>query len=73
MTDPGMDAAPGLLLVVLVFAVTIWFYVRILGKAGYAGWWSLLIWVPVLNLVMVWVFAFANWPRLRTERLDGGT
>jgi predicted PurR-regulated permease PerM len=49
-----------------VIAYLIWLPVRILRKAGYSGWWVLVGAVPVVNVVMVWVFAFADWPRLRT-------
>jgi hypothetical protein len=53
-------------LVVLVVALLIWAIVRIFGRilsrAGYSRWWLLTMFVPVLNLVMLWVFAFANWP-----------
>ncbi|KAA0080919.1 hypothetical protein CIW54_22915 [Paraburkholderia sp. T12-10] len=36
--------------------------VRILRKAGYSGWLSLVLFVPLLNLIMYWVFAFVKWP-----------
>lgn len=39
---------------------------KIVKKAGYSGLWSLLGFVPVLNVVMLWVFAFSSWPRERT-------
>ncbi|MFC3226340.1 hypothetical protein ACFOGJ_03820 [Marinibaculum pumilum] len=35
---------------------------RGLQKAGFSGAWSLLLLVPVVNLVMLWVFAFISWP-----------
>lgn len=35
---------------------------RIVRKAGYPGALSLLLLVPVLNIVMLWVFAFVRWP-----------
>jgi len=35
---------------------------RGLQKAGFSGAWALLLIVPVLNLVMLWVFAFISWP-----------
>jgi uncharacterized membrane protein YhaH (DUF805 family) len=41
--------------------------VRILKKAGYSGWWSVLMVVPLVNIVMVWVFAFADWPALKAR------
>jgi hypothetical protein len=34
----------------------------ILRKAGYSGWWILITLVPILNLIMYWVFAFTRWP-----------
>jgi hypothetical protein len=44
------------------FLLPIWPAWRILKRAGYSGAWSLLIWVPVLNFVMIYVFAFVQWP-----------
>lgn len=47
------------LLYVGIIVIPCW---RIVSKAGYAGPWSLLALVPLVNLVALWVFAFANWP-----------
>jgi hypothetical protein len=33
------------------------------AKAGYSGAWSLFVFVPLINLIMLWVFAFSTWPR----------
>jgi hypothetical protein len=41
---------------------------KILSKAGYSGWWCLLGFVPLVNIIMFWVFAFADWPVLRQSR-----
>lgn len=35
---------------------------RGLRKAGFSGLWSLLLIVPLVNLVALWVFAFMTWP-----------
>ena len=43
----------------LVFAIQA---VKILRKAGYSGWWVVASLVPLLNVIMFWVFAFARWP-----------
>jgi len=53
-------------LVVIVAVLVVWFVpaVKILRKAGYSGWWSLLLLVPVGNIVAIWIFAFARWPNL---------
>lgn len=37
-------------------------FVRILHQAGYSGWWVLIGLVPVVNIVMFFVFAFRQWP-----------
>jgi hypothetical protein len=54
------------LLALLVAALLIWAFVavfgRILKRTGYTRWWLLALFVPLLNLIMLWVFAFANWP-----------
>ena len=57
--------APIFLLVgVVVYIVPLW---RITQKAGFPGVLSLLMLVPVLNLVLLWVFAFIKWPVERTD------
>ena len=38
---------------------------RILNRAGYSRWWLLTLVVPLVNLVMLWVFAFGDWPAAR--------
>ena len=40
--------------------------VQIVRKAGYSGWWVLFAivfsFIPLLNLILLWIFAFARWP-----------
>ena len=45
--------------------IFIWPSVRILHKAGYSGWWLLIAFIPLGNVIMLWVFAYADWPALR--------
>ena len=53
----------GLLILVLTIfhTIPVWLIVR---RAGFSGWWSLLRYVPVVGLVMLWVFAVIPWPAL---------
>jgi hypothetical protein len=53
------------ILVLLVVLLYIFPVVKILQKAGYSGWWCALLVIPLVNIVMLWVFAFARWPNLR--------
>jgi hypothetical protein len=48
--------------------------VKVLPKVGYSAWFAVLVWVPVVNIVMVLVFAFSDWPvdkELRRYRQGG--
>ena len=55
----------------LIFAALIilpfWF---IFSKAGFPRWLSLLMVVPIVNLIMVYVFAFSDWPSLQKKNND---
>jgi hypothetical protein len=43
----------------------------IVRKAGYSAWWILVAPVPLLNVVMLCVFAAARWPLLRALEGSG--
>ena len=47
-------------LIVIIFAVIIFW--RIFSKAGYSGALSLLMFVPIANIIVLCVLAFGNWP-----------
>ncbi|MDA8066261.1 MAG: hypothetical protein M0Z27_06800 [Thermaerobacter sp.] len=65
----GVLAIGGTVVVMLVLTVlSIIAWVRILNKAGYSGWWILVSFVPVINLIMFFVFAFVDWPVCRQLR-----
>ncbi|HTC68354.1 MAG TPA: hypothetical protein VK662_02200 [Acidothermaceae bacterium] len=44
--------------------------VSILRKAGYSPWWVVTGFIPLVNIVMVITFAFADWPVLQQRRHD---
>lgn len=50
-----------LIVFILVLVVPL-IYVPAVRKAGFSGWWVVLTWVPVVGLVLLWIFAFARWP-----------
>jgi uncharacterized membrane protein YhaH (DUF805 family) len=55
------------IVVIAVLFIVVFPTVKIIRKAGYSGWWCLVIFVPFLNWIMLWVFAYAEWPNLRPE------
>ena len=57
----------GLLAAMIVISVVA--IVRIVQRAGYNGWWVLIIVVPIVNMLALWYFAFGPWPAyMRSER-----
>ena len=59
------------LMVLVVLVLVVWAFIavfgRILNRAGYSRWWLLTVVVPLLNLIMLWVFAFVSWPVTRAR------
>lgn len=43
----------------LIFAIPI---MEIIHKAGYSRIWILMWFVPLVNIVFLWIFAFSRWP-----------
>ncbi len=56
------------LVMMLIFAVLIILpFGFIFSKAGFPRWLSLLMVVPIVNLIMLYVFAFSDWPSMRKK------
>jgi hypothetical protein len=69
--EPAMFILPVIVFLFMIIANTavvvipFWF---IFKKAGFSGALALLMLVPVANLVMLFVLAFAQWPALDKKR-----
>lgn len=44
---------------------TLWLGFRIVHKAGFEGWWVLVLLIPIVNIAMIWIFAFMRWPTIK--------
>jgi hypothetical protein len=44
---------------------------RVVRRAGFSRWWVLLALVPLVNVLVLWVFAYSRWPALDEERRRG--
>ena len=51
--------------VLVLFLATIIPFSKILRRAGWSGWLSLLMLIPLANLILLWVFAFGRCPTCR--------
>jgi ATP/ADP translocase len=55
------------IVIVLLLVLFLWPYGRILSRVGYSPWLCLLLIVPLVNVIALWLFAYADWPRLPKE------
>jgi hypothetical protein len=60
----------GVLLVLTISAFTVLIFGPIVKKAGFPFWWSLLMILPIFNIVMIWVFAFMSWPVEKKQKAE---
>jgi hypothetical protein len=64
-----------LLISLAITAFFVYLAYRIVSKAGFNGWWSLTTLVPLLNIVMMIIFAYKPWPAVdgvAAQRSSGG-
>ena len=63
MYGPGMWSFGPFMMLVMAAVVILPFWF-IFSKAGHSKWLSLLMAVPLLNLIMLYFLAFSEWPSL---------
>lgn len=54
-----------LVIALLLAGVPLW---RIVKRSGMHPALSLLLFIPLANLIFLWVFAFAEWPALKQQQ-----
>jgi Na+/melibiose symporter-like transporter len=52
----------GIVGAIVIFIVLLVPFVKILHRTGHSGWWILRWFIPVVNLIALWIFAFGRWP-----------
>lgn len=50
--------------------IVIWILVlvpnwKIVKRTGISPWWSLIMFIPVVNLIALWRFAYMDWPAVK--------
>ena len=50
-------------LIVIIWIVAFGFPIaRVLQRVGVSRWFVILAFIPIVNIVALWVFAYASWP-----------
>ena len=57
-------------LIVIFFIVVLGIPIaRILTRIGYSKWWTIVYFIPFVNIVGLWILAYSRWPAVdRTRR-----
>lgn len=65
--EPILVGAAAVVSVGIMYMLVLWPTAVILRRAGYSRLWTLAWFVPLLNLIGIWMFCFRRWPidRLR--------
>ncbi len=58
---------PSILMMVVYAAVVVVPFFQLWKRTGHSGWISLLMLIPIVNLVMLYVLAFKRWPSVDQE------
>ena len=48
----------------IIFLIGYFIPGKIVSKAGFSRWWFLILFIPIVNLISIWIFAFKRWPAL---------
>lgn len=59
---------PGILVLLIYVAIAIVPFYQLWKRTGHNGWISLLMLIPVVNIVMLYILAFKEWPALKNRR-----
>ena len=58
-----MSSLIGLLVAIVLVGVPVW---RILTRLGLSPWFTILAFIPVVNIISLWLLSYANWPGQRS-------
>ena len=66
MMENGMSIGIWQVIIVLGYLIIVLVPVaKILSRAGFSKWLSVLAIIPIINIVLLWVFAYVSWPNQR--------
>ncbi|WP_300462742.1 hypothetical protein [Desulfobacula sp.] len=58
---------PELIVLAIIGLVFVWPFWRIFSRAGFSGWWSFTMIIPIVGTVTLFYLAFADWPALHEQ------
>lgn len=68
-----MGPVEGIAILLVAIVITVVPFWRIFAKAGYTGWLSILMLIPLVNFILLYYLAFAKWPLQKEAEKKGET
>lgn len=59
------------ILLLALFIFVMWLGVKIIQKAGLDPRLVVFLLIPIVNIILIWVFAFTKWPNLKEDVKQG--
>jgi hypothetical protein len=56
-----------LVILIILYFICCWPFRRIFSRAGYSAWLSVAMLVPLINIGLMWWFAYAKWRTTPSE------
>ena len=57
-------------LIIIFFIVILSFPIaRILSRIGFSKWWTIVYFIPFVNIVGIWILAYSRWPAVDRARI----
>jgi ABC-type Fe3+ transport system permease subunit len=57
-------------LIVIFFIVALGIPIaRILTRIGYSKWWTIVYFIPFVNIIGIWILAYSRWPAVDRARI----
>jgi len=41
---------------------------KILNRLGFSRWWTIVYFIPFVNVIGIWILAYADWPALNRNQ-----
>ena len=58
------------LIILLVILVNLILSLLVIRKFGFSGWWAILTCIPFINIILLWILAYIEWPSYPDHSTD---
>jgi hypothetical protein len=53
-----------LVMLICILGIVVYPVAKIVQRTGHSPWWTILMFIPLVNLIGLWVLALSKWPAI---------